>query len=75
VIGGDISEGVVGFRNASLARYGGEFEPVGGDEGGEEFGCRKGEELNIVEEDDDEDGVNIPDELKAGDEGVARLNR
>ena len=57
-----------GLRNASLARYGGEFEPFGGDEGGEEFGCRKGE----GEDEDEEDGVNIPGDDPKGDEGGAR---
>lgn len=75
MIGGDNKEGVDGLRNASLARYGGEFKPFGGDEGGEEFDCRKGGELNVVEDEDEEDGVNIPGDEPNGDEGGARLNR
>jgi hypothetical protein len=70
-MGGDSNAGVTGFWSASLARYGVDRTDRDGDEGGDEFDCRNGEELKY-EEDEDEDGVNIPGDVFGGE---GRLNR
>lgn len=72
VTGGDSSAGDTGFWNASFARNGVDRTEKDGDEGGDEFDCWNGEELKYVEEEDEEDGVNIPGELFGGE---GRLNR
>jgi hypothetical protein len=72
VIGGDNNAGVVGFWNTSFARYGGERDPIDGEDGGDELGCRYGDEPKY---EDEEDGVNIPGDRNAGDDGDCRLNR
>jgi len=73
VIGGDNNAGE-GFWKTSLAWYGGERDPKDGDDGGDELGWRYGGEL-IYEEDDEDEGENIPGDPNAGDDGGWRLNR
>jgi len=72
VMGGEMRDGVEGLGKYSFARYGGDVAPRDGEDGGDELGCRKGEELKY--EDDDDEEVNVP-ELNAGEDGGWRLNR
>ena len=73
VIGGESSDGVVGLGKSSLARYGDGRAPKDGEDGGDELGCRYGDEEKYDEAEDDE--VNISGEPNAGDDGICFVNR
>ena len=72
-MGGDSSDGVRGLGKASLARYGDRCAPREGDDGGDELGCRYGDEKKHGEA--EEDGVNISGDPNAGDDGICFENR
>jgi len=72
-MGGERSDGVSGFGNASLARYGDGRAPRDGEDGGEELGWRYGDEEKYDEAEDD--GVNVSGDPNAGDDGICFANR